>query len=493
MIVDRPRLVIAGTGSGVGKTSVTLGLARLLARRGLRVQTFKVGPDFLDPTYLAMASGRTCYNLDGWMTSREYVRKLFARATGDADMALIEGVMGMFDGASPRTLEGSTAEIAGWLDAPVLLVENVHGRVRSLAATVKGFAEFEPGARVAGVIANQGGSQRHRELLAESLAAAGTAPLVGMLPHGSLPALPSRHLGLVTADHAGLTAAVFEQLADVCDQHLEIARLVELARSAKPLQVESPGGDCPNFRGLGRENGTVPLTQRRENGTVPLQPTMSQSPRRVRLGIARDAAFHFYYPDNLEMLARCGAELAFFSPLGDRRLPDGLDGLYFGGGYPEAHAESLAANAGMCAEVRRFASAGGWVYAECGGLMYLGRSLTTLDRRHHAMAGVLPVDTAMLDRLKMLGYAEVALAADSLWGPAGRVCRGHDFHYSEIVGPPPADLGWTQVYRVRRADGAPAESEGFQNGRVLASYVHLHFASRPELAAHFVTTCGNRR
>ena len=169
-----PRLVIAGTGSGVGKTSLALGLARRLARQGLRVQTFKVGPDFLDPTYLAMASGRTCYNLDGWMTSREYVRELFARATADADIAIVEGVMGMFDGASPNTLEGSTAEIALWLDAPVLLVVNAHGAARSLAATVQGFARFEPGVRVAGVIANQGGSERHRAWLSESLAGAAT-------------------------------------------------------------------------------------------------------------------------------------------------------------------------------------------------------------------------------------------------------------------------------------------------------------------------------
>ncbi len=224
-----PRLVIAGTGSGVGKTSLALGLTRRLARQGLRVQTFKVGPDFLDPTYLAMASGRTCYNLDGWMTSRDYVRQLFARATADADIAIIEGVMGMFDGASPNTLEGSTAEIAQWLDAPLLLVVNSHGAARSLAATVQGFARFEPGVRVAGVIANQGGSDRHRAWLAEALAGAAAPPLVGMLPRGSLPTLPSRHLGLVSAEQAGLSAGILDQLADACDQHLDVSAIVELA------------------------------------------------------------------------------------------------------------------------------------------------------------------------------------------------------------------------------------------------------------------------
>jgi len=473
-------VLIAAPASGQGKTTVTAALARLHRNLGRKVRVFKCGPDFLDPMILERASGAPVYQLDLWMIGAEESRRLLWEAAGEADLILIEGVMGLFDGTP------SSADLARHFGVPVLAVIDGTAMAQTFGALALGLARYQADLPFAGVLANRVGSLRHAQLLEGSLTE-------GLRWYGGLSRergieLPSRHLGLVTADHAGLTAAVFEQLADVCDQHLEMARLVELARSARPLQVESPGdcpdfrGDCPDFRGA-----------RRENGTVPLQPTMSQSPRRVRLGIARDAAFHFYYPDNLEMLARCGAELAFFSPLGDRRLPDGLDGLYFGGGYPEAHAESLAANAGMCAEVRRFASAGGWVYAECGGLMYLGRSLTTLDRRHHAMAGVLPVDTAMLDRLKMLGYAEVALAADSLWGPAGRVCRGHDFHYSEIVGSPPADLGWTQVYRVRRGDRAPAESEGFQNGRVLASYVHLHFASRPELAAHFVTTCGNRR
>ena len=311
-----PRLVIAGTGSGVGKTSLALGLARWLARQGLRVQTFKVGPDFLDPSYLALASGRTCYNLDGWMTSRDYVRGLFARTTADADLALIEGVMGMFDGASPQTLAGSTAEIAQWLGAPVLLVANAHGVARSLAATVKGFAQFEPGVHVAGVIANQGGSPRHRSWLAESLASAGTAPLLGMLPRGSLPTLPSRHLGLVAADQANFPAESLDRLADACGQHLDVPAIMELARAAENLEVQEPSSP-----------GSLPA---------------ASVSRRVRLGIARDEAFHFYYADNLESLAGAGAEWAPFSPLADRRLPADLDGLYFGGGAEPGEFTRLA-------------------------------------------------------------------------------------------------------------------------------------------------------
>jgi cobyrinic acid a,c-diamide synthase len=453
-----PRLVIAGTGSGVGKTSLALGLARCLARQGLRVQTFKVGPDFLDPSYLSAASGRTCYNLDGWMTSRDYVRRLFARATADADIALIEGVMGLFDGATAHTLEGSTAEIALWLDAPVLLVANVHGVARSLAATVKGFTHFDPELRVAGVIGNHGGSPRHHALLSEALSGAGTVPLVGMVPRGSLPALPGRHLGLVAADHANLAPELFDALADACSQHLDIPAIVELARSAGSIEAEEP----------------LPETA---------------APRTLRLGIARDEAFHFYYPDNLEELARRGAEWVPFSPLADRRLPADLDGLYFGGGYPELHAARLAENTGMLADVRDYAASGRVLYAECGGMMYLGRTLTASDGAQYPLAGVLPIRTAMLPRLKVLGYAEVRWTADSLWGLAGEVARGHEFHYSEIVaGDQPLD-GWRPAYTVRRRRD-DLERGGFCQGSILAGYVHLHWASRPAAGACFLSHCG---
>lgn len=455
-----PRLVIAGTGSGVGKTSLALGLARELARTGLRVQTFKVGPDFLDPTYLTIASGRTCYNLDGWMTSREYVRQLFAQATADADIALIEGVMGMFDGASTATLEGSTAEIAGWLDAPVLLVVNGHGAARSMAATVMGFSQFEPSVRVSGVIANQVGSQRHRDWLAESLAAARLCPLVGSIPRDGLPTLPSRHLGLVTADAENLALPILEQLADACRAHVEMPRLLDLARSAAPLEVEAS------------------LVSK----------SMNQKTR-AAVGIARDEAFHFYYPDNLEVLAEAGVEWKPFSPLHDRELPVGLDGLYFGGGYPELYAAPLAENTSMLAAVRQFANEGGSIYAECGGLMYLGRSLATLDGKRHAMVDILPVDTAMLARRKSLGYAEAVMAADTLWGSAGQVCRGHEFHYSEITDDRTTSCGWQPAYTVQRPRAA-SSLEGFLRGNILASYIHLHWASRPNTIDHFLSHFG---
>ena len=521
---DCPRLVIAGTASGVGKTSLAVGLARELSSRGLRVQTFKAGPDFLDPTWLALASGRTCYNLDGWMTSQQYVCELFGRATADADLALVEGVMGLFDGASPAGLEGSTAEVAAWIEAPVLLVVPAHGTGRSLAATVQGFARFEPGIRIAGVIANQSGSERHRAWLAEGLAAAGLPPLLGAVPRAALPSLPSRHLGLVAADRGNLSPPILDQLADACREHLDVEAIIEKA--------ESGAAGHPLSVGATAQRVGCPLQLTMDNGQRTLHPSsfiLHPSPFpsvRLRLGLAWDDAFHFYYPDNLEALEDRGVEICRFSPLGDAGLPPDLHGLYFGGGYPELHAARLAANRTMLGDVRAWAAAGRPVYAECGGLMYLGRSLRTRQGECHAMAGVLPLDTVMLDRLKTLGYAEVSLRTDSLWGPAGAACRGHEFHYSEIaessplppgegrgegsacpqgpltpgyplMGASPATMlrmvpgggpgaeGWPRAYNVRRRRGETA-AEGFARGNVLASYVHLHWASRPEVADHFV-------
>ncbi len=462
-----PRLCIAGTGSGVGKTSLTLGLVRALTRRGKRVQTFKVGPDFLDPTYLALASSRPCYNLDGWMTSQPYVRYLFDRATRDADMAVIEGVMGLFDGASPSSPEGSTAEIAGWLKTPVLLVVNAHGVGRSVAAMVKGYAEFDPAVRVAGVIANRSGSDRHKRWMADALETSGLPPLVGSVPRDALPTLSSRHLGLISADRENLTPATLDQLADACERFLDLDGLIRLAESLPPPSVEP---------------------------SAPLFALAHHSPAHpVRIGIAHDEAFHFYYPDNFDLLEEYGAELVEFSPLRDRALPGQLAGLYLGGGYPELHAEQLSANSDMLESIRSFAAGGHGVYAECGGLMYLGRSLTTVEGKALPLAGVLPIETAMLKQRKALGYVAATPATDSLLAPARArdpvLLRGHEFHYSTIVTDESAASGWRPAYQISRRGRQTLEPEGFCKGSVFASYVHVHFASCPGAAEHFVMRC----
>ncbi len=442
-----PRIVVAGTQSGVGKTSITLGLVALLRRRGLRVQAFKVGPDYLDPTYLAMVSGRPCYNLDGWMTSRKYIEALFSQKTRDADVAVIEGVMGLFDGADPVSEEGSTAQIARWLDAPVVLIANVHGMARSLAAVVRGYSTFDPGVRVAGVIANHCGTERHARWLRASVESSSFVKMLGSVMHGSLPELSSRHLGLVSADHGTVPSTLTDKLADSLAPSLDVENIVRVAQAAAPW-------------------ADVALQEAR-NG------------HRCRLGIAHDEAFHFYYPDNLEALEQAGCELAEFSPLNNHRLPDGLDGLYFGGGYPEEHAAQLSENKNMLEQVRRFS---GLIYAECGGLMYLSEGIETRDGKRYPQAGLLPAWIRMGKSRRALGYVEVTFSEATPWGQPGNRLRGHEYHYSELVNSP----GWKTAYIVKQRRSTDVLQEGFYKGNILASYIHLHFASHPNAAAAFV-------
>ena len=456
MKTSLPRLVMAGTHSGVGKTSLTLALTAALRQRGLKVQTFKVGPDFLDPTYLSRASGRPCYNLDGWMTHREYVEDLFQRASSDADLAVIEGVMGLFDGADPQTSEGSTAEIARWLEAPVFLIANAHGQARSLAPLVKGFAQFEAGVRIEGVIANQCGSDRHRDWLKTSLEAAELPPLVGAVSRGALPTLPSRHLGLVTADAQRLSSAVLERLASVFEKQVSLEAMIQKAQNSPARRVK-------------KKNSFIKTPG-----------------RALRLGYAWDEAFHFYYPDNLDILREGGAELVPFSPLKDNRLPQGLDGLYLGGGYPEEYARDLSENQTLMEDIRTLAAAGRPIYGECGGLMYLSQGIETQDGDRKPLVGLLPVWTRMRSRLKTLGYVEVTAKAPSFLGPVGTVLRGHEFHYSELMADPCQDQKWQAVYEVRRRRSEAVFAEGYQKGNLLASYVHLHWAGRPAAVKAFI-------
>lgn len=441
------RLVIAGVASGVGKTTVTVGLARALAARGLRVAAFKCGPDYLDPTYHARATGAPCHNLDGWMMGKDAVRATFARAAHGADVAIVEGVMGVFDGASPTGEAGSTAEIAKWLDAPVLVVVDASGMARTIAALARGVADFDPALRVAGVIASRVGSRGHLELLRKALA---SPPVVGGLPAEPALAFPERHLGLVAADRAAVPDALFAAWGERVAEWFDVDAVVALARSAPALP-------------------TAPAVA-------------ATSAPRCRIGIAVDAAFHFYYEDNLRRLEACGAELVRFSPIADPRLPE-VDGVYLGGGYPELHAEALAANRAMRADLAAFT---GPIYGECGGLMYLCEGIRTRDGRLHPMAGLLPGEAVMGERLAALGYVEVETQARSPLGPAGLRFRGHQYRYSELRGVPD-DV--ERIYRVRRRRDGAATTEGYRRGNVLGSYVHAHWASNPGVAAGLVSSC----
>jgi cobyrinic acid a,c-diamide synthase len=445
-------LVIAGTQSGVGKTTLTLGLLYALARRGLTVQPFKVGPDFIDPGHHTRAAGRVCRNLDGWMLSREANEALFRRQARGADVAVVEGVMGLFDGYDGASEAGSTAQMAKWLGLPVLLVVDARAMARSAAALVHGFASFDPGLNLAGVVFNRIGSPAHLEYLHQAMTSLPGVRCFGGLPRDQELAIPERHLGLATAEDHPLEDAYLGRLADRIEGHLDLDGLLE----ALPRR------------------------------TLPEESAPAAEPASVRLGVARDQAFCFYYPENLELLASFGAELVPFSPLTDRELPAGLDGVYLGGGYPELYAEQLSANEALKQALRQGAAEGLPIYAECGGLMYLAREILDLAGRSHPMAGVLPFTVRMLPRLKALGYREVTLTAPGLLGPIGTTARGHEFHYSEIVGEP---IGVPCVYRLTPRRGGAAVSEGYSANRVLASYVHLHFGSNPEVARHLVASC----
>jgi cobyrinic acid a,c-diamide synthase len=449
-----PRLVIAGTSSGVGKTTATLALTRALRAKGLRVAVFKCGPDYLDPTYHARAAGSACQNLDGWMMGKDAVRATFARATARAqvDVALIEGVMGLYDGTSPTGPEGSTAEMARWLDAPAVLVVDASGMARSIAALVQGFAAFDPELRIGAVLANRIGGAGHLDLLHTALP---SPPILGGFPRDDAHAFPERHLGLFTADEAHAPEALFDHWGKTATTWCAMDAILELARNAP--------------------SSAVTLDQ------------VSTRQVRCRIGLARDEAFHFYYDDNLARLEAEGAEIVPFSPLHNAVLP-AVDGLYLGGGYPEVHAERLAANGSMLASVRAFAARGGPVYAECGGLMYLSDAIVTLDGARHAMVGLVPGEARMSARLQAIGYVEVETQAPSLLGEAGARFRGHQFRYSELV-PQPAAGRIDRVYAMRPRRGGDAIAEGYGSRNVLASYVHAHWASNPAVARSLVASC----
>lgn len=440
---------MAGTQSGVGKSSLTLALVVAFRRRGLRVQTFKVGPDYLDPGHLAQVSGRPCYNLDGWMAGEDYCRRLFEDACAKADIAIVEGVMGLFDGSSAESLSGSTAEMASWLKLPVFLVVNVHGMARSIAALVKGFSEFDERVSIAGVIANMCGSESHARWLQQALVAVGAPPLLGRVMRDAFPELPSRHLGLVSAQETDWSDALIDRLCELAENAIDLDKLLQQSAPASPIKA---GEEKTSF---------------------------STARRGLKLAVARDAAFQFYYADLFDALRGRGVEVQFFSPLDDDSIPLLCDGLYLGGGYPELYAHKLAANEAMRQSVMEFCGSGKPVYAECGGLIYLCREVA-IDNEICPMVGVLPSRTRMLKKRKTLGYVEATLQMSTLFGAVGTRLRGHEFHYSELCDDPIGNDGWQAAYHLRKNRGAQVRDEGYQKGHILASYAHLHLASQPQ-------------
>ena len=446
------RLVIAAPRSGEGKTSITLGLIGALAQRGLRIGTGKVGPDYLDTGWHALATGRAARNLDVWTMGEAGVAAAFSAASEGADVTVVEGVMGLFDGHRSGASACSTADVARLIEAPIVLVADASRASASLAALALGFATFDPRVRIGGVILNRFAEHRDRTAVESAFERIGI-PVLGWLPPADDCALPSRHLGLVqAAEDASIGRAAIARLGELVERHCDVDALLALACSAEPL-APAP----PTWAELGADADALA----------------------PRIAIARDDAFTFTYADNPETLAGLGAEVVEFSPLADAALPCGTDGVYLPGGYPEIFAEQLAGNAEMRSSIAAATQAGVPVYAECGGMLYLLESLGDADGRELPMAGVLPARARMTERLQRMGYVEATLAASGVLGEAGTVVRGHEFRYSACEPASGATPAWL-------VDGEP---RGFAAGNVVASYLHLNFAGCPKVAAAFVAAC----
>ncbi len=427
-------IIIAGTHSGSGKTTVTLGLMAALAKRGLRVQPFKCGPDFIDPSLHKLVTGKISRNLDSWMAGEEFTEKTFTCHSKNSDIAVIEGVMGMYDGG-----ESSSAALAERLSVPVVLVLDVRSAAESGAAVVKGFETLNPDVSLRGVILNRIASPRHLQLVSDAIGKHCKAEVLGYLPRNVAFGIPERHLGLHMGAEDPISREAIAELAETMEEFVDLDRLLEIARL--------PGDSVAECNTV-----TMPAT--------------------VRLAVARDKAFCFYYEDNLDLLRQAGAELVFFSPLVDSRIPENVNGIYLGGGYPELYAGQLSKNKEMLRAVKEWAEADGVIYAECGGFMYLTRGIVDHDGQLHGMANVFPLQARMQNRRASLGYREIRLAEDGLFGPAGTVLRGHEFHYSSID---EQDHAVRKIYKVNNGT-----EEGYCHKNVLGGYMHLHFGSNPE-------------
>ncbi len=447
------RIVIAGVSSGVGKTSITTALIADLRSRGLRVQPFKVGPDYIDPSHLAQAAERSCYNLDTWMVSQPRMLDLFTSAAASADISVIEGVMGLYDGHSSTSDIGSTAEVAKLLKAPVILVIDAGAMARSAAAVVLGFQQLDPQVNIVGVIANRVGGEGHANLLREAIEPATGIPLLGYLTNNPDITLPERHLGLVPTSERGVDPIHLATLAQHFRATCQSERILELARQALPLERNT----SEEFH-IAKDNKLD-----------------------IPIAIAQDEAFNFYYPDTLDLLRGAGARLIPFSPLHDERVPEDVYGLYFGGGFPEEYAQGLAANASMREDIARLIGQDIPCYAECGGLMYLCRSIQLASGEELPMVGAIERGSSMNKSAYglVIGYREATSLQDTLLTRQGEVMRGHEFHYSSLDQP---FLQEEAAYQVSPGDRV----EGIVRGNLLATYVHLPFSGFPVAAQRFV-------
>ncbi len=441
--------MIAGTHSGCGKTTVSLGIMASLVRKGFKVQAFKVGPDFIDPGHHRMITGRPSHNLDGWIMDKSYNQSIFYRYSSDADVAVVEGVMGFYDGISGDKEDASSAQIAKWLNLSVILVVDASSAARSIAAVCLGYKMFDPEVNIIGFIFNNVASPYHAQVLKEAAKDKGINVVGILYREKENIGIPSRHLGLFTAEEFKVRK---DKLADWIEKGINIERILK--------ETEYKISD---FKELKKSN--------------------SSKNRDVRIGIAKDRAFCFYYDENIRLLEEAGAEIIPFSPIEDKKLPLPLDGLIFGGGYPELSCKELSSNTQLMEDIKRLILKGTPVYAECGGFMYLMDSVVDLEGNRYKMLGIFPFECHMQKRLVSLGYRQVTTKKDSILGPAGTTVRGHEFHYSKIK------RCTSNVDTIYSVTNRINKEEGYLKRNVLGSYIHLHFGSNPEVAKNFVEYC----
>jgi cobyrinic acid a,c-diamide synthase len=526
--VNVPAVIVAGSGSGCGKTTVALAIMAALVRRGYKVQPFKTGPDFLDPGHHRRITGRIGRNLDTWLQTPDVLARTYLRGSTDADFVVIEGVMGLFDGASGGDSAGSTADLARKLNLPVVLVVDGRGIARSIAPLIHGFKTFDRSVEVAAVVVNRVGSLRHYErYLAPAI---GEVP--GVLPIGYLSRdahleIPSRHLGLRSAIEIDRSedSSLFDRLADAAEATINLEALLALGRSPdlagskanlSDLSLSNPdlvdlsrskpklfsdhadladlsrskpdpfdlSRSKPDLADVSRSKAVLSDLSDLSRSKPDLADLSRTNPdldaRRFRVALAYDRAFQFYYEDNLDDLRDQGAEIVCFSPLDDESLPDRIDLLYLGGGYPELYGATIAGNLAMRESIRRFHAEGGAILAECGGMMACCRAIEDADGNRYDGWGLIPVTTVMRKRFAALGYVTIETAVDTLYGPRGTKLRGHEFHYSTLV----LDhaIAPSSVLNLLRPDEEP-RNDGFRIGGLLAGYAHAYFGSNPAVPA----------
>lgn len=459
MAADCPRVLIAGDRSSSGKTTIVAGLLSALRRKGLAVQPFKVAMDYIDPSYHTWITGRNCRNLDGYLMKEEAVREIYAHAAEKADIAVIEGVRGLYEGYDGDL--GSTAQMAKLLRVPVIFVVDARSITRSCAALVKGYMDYDPQVDFKGVILNKVGSDRHAEKAIREVERYAGVEVVGVIRRNEDMHLAMRHLGLVPVlegktRHEGFANRV-DRIREIVEEGINLSRIIEMARAAQPLPDVEPDLYKKNSAGEG-----------------------------LRIGIARDEAFNFYYRDNLEMMEMAGAELVPYSPVHDRALPH-VDGIYIGGGYPELYARELSENSAMLSSLESFHQGGHPIFAECGGLMYLGREIEWEGEKQE-LAGLVP-GKARRGKVRVVSYVHGHLKRDSPLGRAGEAIMGHEFHHSEMI----MDEGADYAIRLERGRGIKDGWDGLCRENLVASYTHIHSASFRGFPAHFLEACRTQK